>query len=168
MGTTAHPQAVAQDPPESSAARPSRSLEICCAATALAATGALVLLAKGIEVRRETDGIDPRWWPELLGMIGLALAAAYLVVAVVRPPFPRTDLEAATRRGWPLLVATVSLTAAFVALWPLVGFAVAAPVFLSAMTYLVGGRGWRTLLIYPAVVTALVYLPFHTLLKVPL
>ncbi|KAE8766128.1 tripartite tricarboxylate transporter TctB family protein [Georgenia thermotolerans] len=149
-------------------AAPSRRLEIVCAALAVVGSGALYLLARAIEVRTETGGIDPRWWPELLGTLGLALGVALLVVAVVRPPFSREDLEAATRQGWVRLVSAVALSAAFVVLWPLVGFLVATPVFLIAATYLFGGRGWKTLLLFPLITTAGINLLFHTLLKVPL
>lgn len=149
-------------------ARPSRRLEIVCAAIAVAGSGALVLLARAIEVRNETGGIDPRWWPELLGIAGLALGVLLLVVAVVRPPFDRDDLEAATRQGWVRVGIAVALAVAFVLLWPVVGFLVAAPVFLVVATYVFGGRGWKTLVLFPLLMTAGIYLLFHTLLKVPL
>jgi hypothetical protein len=149
-------------------ARASRRLEIVCAALAVAGSGALALLARAIEVRAETGGIDPRWWPELLGLMGLALGAALLVVVLVRPPFNRDDLEAATRQGWVRVVASVALTVAYVLAWPLVGFVVATPVFLLAAVLLFGGRGWKTLILFPVLTTGFIYLFFHTLLKVPL
>lgn len=167
-GSTAAEDIGEQAGGDAAAVEPSRRLEILCALIAVAGTGALVLLARAIEVRRETGGIDPRWWPELLGMTGLALAAVLLAVALVRPPFQRDDIEAATRQGWVRLVVAVALTTVFVALWPLVGFLVATPVFLCATTYLFGGRGWKALLIYPAALPVFVYLLFHTVLKVPL
>ena len=153
---------------DGTAATPSRPLELVSAVVTLLATGALVFLARAIEVRRETDGIDPRWWPELLGLIGLALAVVLLVVAAVRPPARRGDIERVTRKGWVRLVATVALTTVFLALWPVTGFVVVAPFFLCAVTYLFGGRGWAPLVLYPVVLPGLVYLLFHTLLKVPL
>jgi hypothetical protein len=149
-------------------AQASRRMEIVCAALAVVASGALALLARAIEVRNDTGGIDPRWWPELLGTLGLALGAALLVVVLVRPPFDREDIEAATRQGWVRVVASVALTTAFVLAWPLVGFVVAAPVFLLAAVLLFGGRGWKTLILFPALITVFIYLFFHTLLKVPL
>ncbi|OLT53258.1 tripartite tricarboxylate transporter TctB family protein [Cellulosimicrobium sp. CUA-896] len=125
------------------AARPSRRLEVGSALVALAVLGTLAFLARRIEVRAETGGIDPRWWPELLGTVGAALAVALLVVAVVRPS-DRGDLEATTRSGVVRLVATVALAAGYLVLWPLVGFLVATPVFLLAAVVLfapaAGGR----------------------------
>lgn len=149
-------------------ARPSRRLEIVCAAIAVAGSGALFLLARAIEVRNETGGIDPRWWPELLGLGGLALGVLLLVAAVLRPPFDRDDLEAATRQGWFRVGLAVALSVAFVLLWPVLGFLVVTPVFLVAATYLFGGRGWKTLIVFPVLMTGFIYLLFHTLLKVPL
>ncbi|MCK6211652.1 tripartite tricarboxylate transporter TctB family protein [Georgenia sp. EYE_87] len=149
-------------------ARPSRRLEIVCAAIAVVGSGALVVLARAIKVRTETDGIDPRWWPELLGLAGLALGVLLLVVAVVRPPFDRDDLEAATRQGWVRVGLAVVLSVVFVLLWPALGFLVVTPIFLVAATYLFGGRGWKTLILFPVVMTGFIYLLFHTLLKVPL
>jgi len=149
-------------------ARASRRMEIVCATLAVVASGALVLLARAIEVRNETGGIDPRWWPELLGTLGLALGAALLVGVLVNPPFDRDDLEAATRQGWVRVVASMALTTAFVLAWPLAGFVVAAPVFLLVAVLLFGGRGWKTLILFPVLTTGFIYLLFHTLLKVPL
>lgn len=149
------------------AAEPSRRLEIGSALVALVVLGGLAFLARRIEVRVETGGIDPRWWPELLGTVGAVLAAALLVVAVVRPP-DRGDLEATTRTGLVRLVATVALAAGYLVLWPLVGFLVATPVFLLAAVALFGARGWRTLVLFPLLTTAGIYLLFHTLLEVPL
>jgi hypothetical protein len=148
-------------------AEPSRRLEVGSALVALVVLGGLAFLARRIEVRVETGGIDPRWWPELLGTVGAALAVALLVVAVVRPA-DRGDLEATTRTGVVRLVATVALAAGYLVLWPLVGFLVATPVFLLAAVVLFGARGWRTLVLFPLLTTAGIYLLFHTLLEVPL
>ncbi len=145
----------------------SRPLEIVCAALAVAGTGVLILFAQSIELRRETGGIDPRWWPQVLGLVGLALAVLLLVVALVRPPAQR-DVEPATRPGWLRLGAAVSLAVVFVVLWPVAGFLPTAPVFLCAATYLFGGRGWKALVLYPVALSGLAFLLFHTLLKVPL
>jgi hypothetical protein len=149
-------------------AAPSRRLEIVCAAIAVVGYGAIVLLARAIEVRTETGGIDPRWWPELLGVLGLVLSILLLVIAIVRPPFSRDDLEAATRQGWVRVGLAIVLSVVFILLWPVVGFLVVTPIFLVAATYLFGGRGWKTLILFPVLMTGFIYLLFHTLLKVPL
>ncbi len=149
------------------AAPTSRPLEITSALGALVFLGALAFLARRIELRAETGGVDPRWWPELLGTVGLVLAVALLVVSVVRPA-SRDDLEASTRAGFVRVGITVALTAAYLVAWPLVGFLAATPVFLLALTAVFGGRGWQVLLGFPALTTGFIYLLFHTLLEVPL
>ena len=149
-------------------AKDSRRLEVICATIAVAGSGALLLLARSIEVRTEADGIDPRWWPQVLGLTGLALGIILLVLTLARPPFSRADLEAATRQGWIRTVAAVGLTVVYILVWPAAGFLLATAPFLVAVTYLFGGRGWRTLVLFPVLTTAGIYLLFHTLLKVPL
>lgn len=160
--------AVAEHHDDVPAARSSRRLEIICAALAVAGSAALLLAARAIEVRNETGGIDPRWWPEALATVGLVFGALLLVIAIARPPFSRDDLEAATRQGWFRVCAAIVLAVVFVLLWPVLGFVLVTPVFLIAATYLFGGRGWKTLILFPVLMTGFIYLLFHTLLKVPL
>jgi hypothetical protein len=148
--------------------RPSRRLEVACAVVALALSLGLLAAARGVDVRTETGGIDPRWWPQLLGMAGTALSVALLATALLRPPFPREDLMTATPTGLRRLVLTLLACAALVVVWPLVGFAPAALVFVVALTALFGGRGWRTLLLFPALLTGFLYVLFAVLLEVPL
>lgn len=149
-------------------ARPSKRLEIVSAAIALVGFVGVALLAGGIEVRAETGGVDPRWWPRLLGMVGAALAVPLLVIAVVRRPAERDDLQDATRQGRLRTLVAVALSALYIGAWPLLGFLVTTLVFLVAMTYVFGGRGWKTLIVFPAALTAFIYLLFDTTLQVPL
>ncbi|MBD8078604.1 tripartite tricarboxylate transporter TctB family protein [Cellulosimicrobium arenosum] len=155
------------DPDPAPPAPPSRRLEVASALVSLVLLAGLAFLARRIELRTETGGIDPRWWPELLGTVGAVLAVALLVVALVRPS-DRGDLEATTRTGYVRLGASVALTVGYLLLWPLVGFLVATPIYLLALILLFGGRGWRTLIGFPVLTTAFIYLLFHTLLEVPL
>jgi hypothetical protein len=150
------------------AARPSKRMEIASAAVALLGFAVIIVLARGIELRAETGGIDPRWWPQLLGAAGAVLGAVLLVRAVLRAPAERDGVQEATRDGRVRTVCVVALAAAYVLLWPLAGFVVVTPLFLIAATYLFGGRGWIALLGFPVGLTALLYLLFHTVLKVPL
>lgn len=149
-------------------AHPSKPMEIACGAFAVLVSIVLVWQARAVEVRAETGGIDPRWWPELLGLVGTALGAFLLVRAVVRPALERDDVQEATHQGRVRAVVAIVLSALYVATWPVVGFLVVTPVFLVAATYLFGGRGWRTLVLFPAGMTAFIYLLFVTALKVPL
>lgn len=158
----------AEAPAASVSARPSRWLEITVAAAAVGLTGAVYLLGGAIDLRVEQPGMTPRSWPQLLGGLGLGLSIILLVTALVRPPQPRSDLDASTRPGWQRLLLTVAATVAFLAAWPALGFVFTAPVFIAGITAIGGGRGIRALLIYPIVMAALIYALFNLLLKVPL
>lgn len=164
---TSASQSTPSDPDGVPTAPASRRLEIGSAIGALVLLGALAFFARRIELRAETGGIDPRWWPELLGTIGLVLAVALLVVSALRP-VSRDDLEGSTRSGFVRVGITIAITVVYLVVWPLVGFVVATPFFLAALTAVFGGRGWRALLLFPVLTTGFVYLLFHTLLEVPL
>jgi Tripartite tricarboxylate transporter TctB family len=149
-------------------ARPSKRIEIAGAGIALLGFAVLIVLSRAIDVRRETGGVDPRWWPQLLGALGVVLSLVLLVRAVTRPPLARGDVQEATRDGRLRTVLTVALAALYIVTWPLAGFLVTTPVFLLAGTYLFGGRGWKALLVFPAALTASIYLLFNAALEVPL
>ncbi|GAA0895705.1 tripartite tricarboxylate transporter TctB family protein [Pseudonocardia zijingensis] len=154
--------------PTAGGARPSKPMEIAAAAVALAGFAAVFLLARGIELRVETGGIGPRWWPQVLGAAGAALSVVLLCRAVVGAAAQREGVQEATRDGRVRVVLVVVLAALYVVAWPLAGFVVATPLFLAAGAYLFGGRGWAALLAFPVGLTALLYLLFHSVLEVPL
>lgn len=152
----------------SRAARSSRRLEIGAALATLLASGGLLMLAFRISVRTETGGVDPRWWPLVLSGVGLALSALLLVVALVRPPFERDDLEVTGRDGWTRLVLAVIIAALYLVAWDLVGFVIPTLVFLIALLWVFGRRRWKGLIIFPIAMTAFIYGLFDFVLKVPL
>lgn len=158
---------IGTDAPDTIAA-PNRAMEITVAVVGLVAGLAGILLARGVELRAETGGIDPRWWPTVLSIGSAALSAALLVVALVRPPFDRSDLERVSAGGWRRLLLAVVIAAGYVAAWQAVGYLVATVVFLAILVWVFGGRGWKTLILFPVLTTGFTYLLFHTLLKVPL
>lgn len=146
----------------------SRRLEVLIALIALGASVLVVYLAGDIEVRRQSQAVGPRSWPRLLGLGGIALSLALLLCVLLRRPFARDDLESLTRLGLVRSVIAGALSVVFVLAWPLAGFVVAAIPFLVLTTFLFGGRGWRTLAIFPVGITAFIYLLFQIVLKVPL
>lgn len=132
--------------------------------------GILVLwLASQIELRTTTtDSVGPRWWPEQLGVGIIALSAALLLIAIVRPPQDRSDLAAATRPGWLKMSATVAATALYFWAWPNIGFLISTVLYIGGLVLLFGGRSWKAALAFPVGTTALLYVLFHYLLRVPL
>jgi hypothetical protein len=155
-------------PAEYTPASSSRLLEVSGAVVALAISVLLFVFADRIELRIETDGIDPRWWPRTLGMVGIAVSVLLLLVSVLRAPQERDDVEAATHTGRVRLAATVALAFAYIVVWPAVGFVPATLVLLVVATAVFGGRGVRALALFPVVMTAALYLLFDVALEVPL
>lgn len=101
-------------------------------------------------------------------MVGVALSLALLVVALVRSPSARDDVEAATHSGRIRLAIIAVLTFVYLVVWPTAGFVPATALLLVASTAAFGGRGLRALVVVPAVMTGALYLLFSSLLKVPL
>lgn len=146
----------------------SRRLELLCAGAALVLSVGLVLGARGIDLRTETGGIDPRWWPTVLGWVGAVLSAALLAVSALRPVADRGETQSATREGWQRLAIAVGAAVVLIVAWPLVGFIPALAVFLAGLTFLLGGRGWAPLIAFPVITAGGLYLLFAVGLEVPL
>lgn len=139
------------------------------AAGVVLAFGVLMLVgARAIEVRNETGGIDPRWWPTVIaaGIIGCGLwmlANALLGVSIDR------EVDPSRRKGWIQMVATVVGLAIVLVLWHFgVTFLLLGPVFLAVMNWMYGLRKWTSLLLFPGIIAVLLFSVFRLLLKVPL
>lgn len=159
-------------------ASPSRKLEIIAAAVALVFFIFLLGLATQIELRREPvpGQIDARQWPIMLATLGIVLALVRLAIAFLRPPDSRDDLEPIRAGGFQRLGITLALTLGYVAVWTfreqihlgIPVFLIITPLFLAALVASYGGRSWRSLILYPLLLTGFAYLLFHTALRIPL
>lgn len=159
---------------------PSRTMELLVAAVAVVLMVVVLVLAHQVELRREAGPgqIDARFWPTVLGWAGLAVSVWRLGVAWLREPDEREDLERLQPGGIPRLLATLAIGVAFVLVWGLrevvaLGyelqvFPYACLAMLVALVWLYGGRGWKALVLFPVVTTALIYVLFGTLLGIPL
>lgn len=175
--TTSEPVAAAGDYEGASASRP---LEIAFAAIALAVSASYLFLGTRIALRQEAapGQIDARFWPLVLGAVGVGVALALLVIAFTRPPLSRDDIERAQPGGVLRVVLTCVLTVGYVALWTvgsviLFGyrvelFPIVTAVYLVLLMLLYGQRKWLGLVLYPIAVTAFIYVLFGMLLRVPL
>lgn len=146
---------------------PSRRTEVIVAVVALAVFACLVFLANNIDLRAEPGGIDPRWWPRALGVVGVVLSGLLVAVASTRD-LARDDVEQTTAQGRIRFAIALGATVAFILLWPVITFFPATVLYVLGMTYCFGGRGWKVLTLFPVGITVFLYLLFHTLLKVPL
>lgn len=150
-------------------ASPSRPLEKAVAFVLVAGSCAALIGARNIEVANETGGYDPRWWPTIIAVIALLLSLMLGIVAFFRPPFTRDEVDSISDGGWTRLGATAVVTVIFVFGWHLSGnFVVPCAFFLGALIWSYGGKGVKTVLVFPVVTTAMIYVLFHTILKVPL
>lgn len=158
----------------------SRRLEVVVAIVAVALMAAAILLAQGIELRREPGAgqIGARFWPTLLAAVGLGLAVWRLVVAIVGTPDDRSDQDVVAVGGYRRLALTIALTVGFIAAWGIRSvvafgyrfevFPVLCAVFLLALLRLYGGRGWKALVLFPTLLTVGIYVIFRILLRIPL
>jgi hypothetical protein len=131
--------------------------------------GILVLvLSQGITEPDIATGLSPRWWPQILGVIICALSIGVAVKSLVVGDHTDEDVLPSTRLGVVRVVAVVGTTFAYGVLWYFLDFRIATLVLVAALAFIIGGRGWRALLLFPALVTAALYVLFVLLLKVPL
>lgn len=113
------------------------------------------------EVRGQADrsGLEPRSWP-LVVLLGMAAAAATCVVKGWRRS-DRANREAELIRAyWPPLVATLGLVAVYGVLWQYLHFLTVTPLVLVGLGLLLGLRNYLVLILFAAVLSALVYALF--------
>jgi hypothetical protein len=177
----AEPTAIAAD---EYVARSSKAMEIIVAAVALLFNVLFLIAAQSIELRREAGPgqIDARFWPSVLATIGILLAAPRLIITLIRPADERDDLEIRSPGQSGKLLLTLALTAGYLGVWSfktatlhlfglVIGFklfVIATPVYLAALLWVFGARRWKTLVIFPVVTTAFIYLLFGQLLRIAL
>lgn len=181
---TAVLQSSEHDPPQAEvidlSPAPSRTVEIAAALLALIFTGIMLYLSFAITLRAEArpGQIDARFWPIVLSSIGMTLAAWRLGIAILRPADERDDLERMQAGGFSRLLITLALTLGYVAVWnfgaiSLMGyriqlFPIVTALLFGILVWVYGGRKWTALILYPIGMTALIYVLFGTLLRIPL
>lgn len=155
------------DAEDHAAAPPAPLLERAVAAVVIVLGLAMLLGARGIEVRNETGGIDPRWWPTVIA-VGILAMGLWMLYNALFTTIERT-VDPAQRSGWISVLATVGGLIAMVVAWQFgVPFLILAPLFLIGTNWVYGLRRWTTLLLFPGVITLLIFLIFRLMLKVAL
>lgn len=157
--------------PTSGGARPGRrSRDLVPAAIGAALAVAAFALATQIPEGARLTQFSPRWWPELLAVLLLLLSVVLAAGVLFRPTVTVEEdaPEVATSQGSWRLVAMLASVAGYGVLWYFVDFRVSTAVLFLALTWLGGGRGWKALILFPITVTAILYLLFGVLLRVPL
>ena len=161
-------------------APPSRTLEIAFAAVALAITATYLFLSTQISLRAEAapGQMDARFWPLVIGTLGVSMAILLLVIAITRPPAGREDIEVRQPGGVVRVILTFAITVAYVVLWSVSSvvafgyrlelFPIITALYLFVLMLLYGQRKWLGLIIFPVVTTAFIYVLFGILLRIPL
>ncbi|MDJ0350792.1 tripartite tricarboxylate transporter TctB family protein [Cryobacterium sp. PH29-G1] len=162
------------------AAQPSRKLEIIAASVAVVVMTTFLVLVLQIDLRREADAgqMDARFWPTVLGGLGLTIALWRLIVALTQTPDERDDLERLQVGGVTRLLASLALVVGYMAIWELRTFVMfgynfnlfvfITPLLLLGLLLIYGARSWKALVFFPLVSTAFIYLLFGMLLRIPL
>jgi hypothetical protein len=127
----------------------------------------LLVLARAIELPQRPTAVSPRIWPEILGIGIIALSVLQVVAAFVTTA-ASDENEPATRLGVHRVVGFVLAIVAFGVLWYYVHFLVSGFGLVAGLTWIVGGRGIKDLVLFPAVITVVLYALFALLLKVPI
>ncbi|NDL61067.1 tripartite tricarboxylate transporter TctB family protein [Phytoactinopolyspora mesophila] len=167
LGASEEPGA-SGDAPDRQSMGPTRKVrELTVAAVGLAGGLALLVLGGNIELRVNVGGIDPRWWPQVLGASAVVLAVALFAQTLTRP-VRESGNEPASRAGAVRVVASLALVAGYVVAWQHVDFRICTVALLIALAVLYGARGIVALVIYPVAVTGLIYVLFDVGLRVPL
>jgi len=128
----------------------------------------VIALAQSIEVPAIDTSFSPRWWPEILGGLIILLSVGVAIKEIVAPGPADDDIESRTRAGVIRVVAVLVAIAAYGVLWYFIAFPVATVVLFVALVYILGARGWKALILFPVICTAVLYGLFGLLLKVPL
>jgi putative tricarboxylic transport membrane protein len=118
-------------------------------------------LSRDIASTLVDDPLGPRFYPGILAVL-LAICSAVLIARPSQRPAAGAAGE--TRR----LLATIGMTAAYLIVMPIVGYALSTPIYLGALARLLGCRRARQIVATAIGLTVVVGLVFGTMLGVRL
>jgi hypothetical protein len=158
---------IEQSAPTTPAGTGSRLRRLAGPVAALAVGLAVLALAQTIVEPSIATSFSPRWWPQILGAL-ICLLAIGLAIKEVAAPSASDELETPTRQGGIRIALVVASILGYGVLWYFIDFRVATLVLVAAIVAIIGGRGWKSLILFPIIVTAVLYVIFVLLLRVPL
>lgn len=130
--------------------------------------GVLVLvLARDIQSGVRVE-LGPPFWPTMLAWSLIAFGVLQVAVNVLRG-VSRANLPDPLS-GWGIgrMVATAVILVGYLLLWNVLQFWLITFAATVALTALFGGRGWKPLIVFPAIVAALLHFLFVVALRVNL
>lgn len=145
-----------------------RAYRLVGPAASLAVGALLLLLTQYVQEPDIATGLSPRWWPGILGGIICLLSIGVVIKDQVSADKSGDELTAPTRLGMIRVGAVIAAALGYGLLWYFLDFRIATFVFVASLSFIIGGRGWRALLLFPFVVSLVLYALFVLLLKVPL
>lgn len=164
------PDGPAATPPqfeEAATAPRSRVMECVTAGGVLLLGSGMLIGARNIALRAETEGIDARWWPTVIAA-GILAMGLWMLIDAVRGPIER-EVQPSQRTGWIQALATLLGIIVILVLWRFgISFLILGPAYLVVLNWIYGLRTWKSLLLFPAIVAAVIYVLFQLLLGVPL
>lgn len=134
----------------------------------LAVGAVLLLLTQNVSEPDIATGLSPRWWPGILGGIICLLSVGVAIKDQVSADKSGDELTTPTRLGIIRVAAVIAAAFGYGVLWYFLDFRVATFVLVAGLSFIIGGRGWRALLLFQFVVSLVLYALFVLLLKVPL
>lgn len=162
-------QAPAAEPEEMSPpmAVPSRARAVVGAAAGLAAGMGMIGLSLTIEISAVEAGFSPRWWAQAAGGAMALFCLAALLRDGARPETAAEEMPARQPGGERRILLTLTAVLLYGVLWHFLDFRVVTVLLVAALAAIGGGRGWKALVLFPAVVTAVLWTLFGVLLRVP-
>ncbi|GAA1157914.1 tripartite tricarboxylate transporter TctB family protein [Nesterenkonia sandarakina] len=163
-GTPADPAPISAQPSEPASA--SLLWRLAGPLCGIAVGAAVVGLAQTIALPAIEGQFSPRWWPQVSGaaIILFSLAAA---VRALPADAPMEELEARQPGGVGRILASLGAVAAYGALWHWLDFRIVTVLLVAGLVAISGGRGWAGLVVFPVVVTTVLWVLFSLLLRVP-
>lgn len=112
--------------------------------------------------------LGPPFWPTMLAWSLIVFGVLQMLVNVLRG-VSRANLPDPLS-GWGIgrMVATAMILVGYLLLWNVLQFWLITFVATVALTALYGGRGWKSLIVFPAIVAALLHFLFVVALRVNL
>ncbi|MDR5712660.1 tripartite tricarboxylate transporter TctB family protein [Nesterenkonia flava] len=161
------PQTVAPEAAQETRERTStRRAEILIGAgVVLLGVIALVLVSQ-LSSARDSGEFGARWWPTVMAGALVVLGLAIAVSGGLKPP--AVEVDPVRRQGVLRLTAVLGLIVAYGWAWYQMHFLVVTPALLVGLMLVLGHRGWKHLILTPAIITAALYGVFGMLLRVPL
>lgn len=129
---------------------------------------AFIALAQTVAEPSIDTSLSPRWWPEVLGGALALLSLGVGIKELLAPSEAAEEIQPPTRAGAIRVVSVFAAIAVYGVIWYFVAFPVATFALFIALAWILGARGWKSLVAFPFICTLVLYVLFGLLLKVPL